>query len=155
MKYSFIKIIGILILSAILIHGCKKKNHSPYVPYTPQGPSNGLVNQAYDFSSLAIDPDYDSVVIRFDWGNGDTSVWSELVTTDQIISMSYTWTLPNVYYIKAQAKDNKQNFSEWSLTYYVTITLPESTFQSNASINASETWDEYIDSNYQFSNTPY
>ena len=127
MKYNLIKIIGILLLLAILIPGCKKKNHPPYAPYTPRGPANGLVNLTYGFSSLAIDPNYDSVAIRFDWGNGDTSDWSKLVGTDQIVTMSYSWALPNTYYVKAQAKDVKEAFSEWSLPLYVTITLPEST----------------------------
>ena len=127
MKYHLIKIISIIIFLAVLTPGCRKKNHPPYAPYTPRGSSNGLVNESYDFSTLAIDPDYDSVAIRFDWGNGDTSDWSKLVTTDQIVTTSYIWTLPNTYYIKAQAKDNKENLSEWSLPHYVTITIPEST----------------------------
>jgi hypothetical protein len=137
MKYLFIKIISIVIVSAILISGCKKKNHPPYAPYTPRGPASGLVNQSYDFSSLAIDPNYDSVAIRFDWGNGDTSDWSQLVATDQIITMSCSWTLPNTYYVKAQAKDQKEAFSEWSLPLYVTITIPESTFHTNPLINTA------------------
>jgi hypothetical protein len=138
LKYRFIKIMGIVIVSFILISGCKKKNHSPYAPYTPRGPANGLVNQSYDFSSLAIDPNYDSVAIRFDWGNGDTSAWSDLVATDQIVTMSYFWTSPNTYYVKTQAKDQKETYSEWSLPLYVTITIPESTFHTKASINNSK-----------------
>lgn len=138
MKYHLIKVLLIVILSVILIPGCKKKNHPPYAPYTPRGPSSGLVNQSYDFSSLAIDPNYDSVAIRFDWGNGDTSEWSQLVATDQIVSMSCSWTLPNIYYVKAQAKDQKEAFSEWSLPLYVSITIPESTYRSNVSINTTE-----------------
>jgi PBP1b-binding outer membrane lipoprotein LpoB len=135
MKYRFIKIINIVIMSAILFSGCKKKNNPPYAPYTPRGPANGLVSESYDFSSLAIDPNYDSVAIRFDWGNGDTSDWSQLVATDQIVTMSCSWTLPNTYYVKTQAKDQKEAFSEWSLPLYVTITIPESTYQANPLIN--------------------
>lgn len=146
-KYNFIKIIIVVILPFIILPGCRKKNHPPYAPYTPQGPSYGLINETYNFSSLAIDPDGDSVAIRFDWGDNDTSDWSELVPTDGMVSMSYSWSMPDTYYVKAQAKDKNDNISEWSLPLIIKIV---ENFPPNTPSIPSGPSIGYIDSAYQF-----
>jgi YVTN family beta-propeller protein len=52
------------------------QNHPPNTPSTPSGPSSGQVGVSYSFSSSATDPDGDAVLIRFAWGDGDTSDWA-------------------------------------------------------------------------------
>ncbi|MFB0510231.1 MAG: Kelch repeat-containing protein [bacterium] len=123
MRPHFIKIIILVILLVFLISGCRKKNQPPYTPYTPNGPTSGVTNNTYQFFSLAIDPDGDSVSIRFDFGNGDTSDWSELVAMERTVRISFSWSVPDTYYVKAQAKDKDENISEWSLPHTVIITL--------------------------------
>lgn len=147
MKYRFIKIIILIILLIIIPPSCHKKNHPPYAPYTPSGPITGLVTTNYDFSSLAVDQDGDSVALRFSWKDGDTSDWSELVPTGEIVSMSYSWSIPDTYYVKAQSKDMKGLISEWSLPLIVKIVdnlPPVPSIPSGLSTG-------YVDSNYQFS----
>jgi len=150
MKYNLIKITNLIILSVILIPGCHKKNRPPYTPYTPSGPSTGKVNTIYNFSSLAIDPDEDSVAIMFDWGDGDTSAWSSRLATGEEVSMSHAWSDSGTYYVKAQAKDEKELTSEWSLPFLIKIVenLPPNTpsIPFGPSIG-------YIDSTYQFSSS--
>ncbi|MFB0510175.1 MAG: PKD domain-containing protein [bacterium] len=147
MKYNLIKITNLIILSVILIPGCHKKNRPPYTPYTPSGPSTGKVNTIYNFSSLAIDPDEDSVAIMFDWGDEDTSAWSSRLATGEEVSMSHAWSDSGTYYVKAQAKDEKELTSEWSLPFLIKIVenLPPNTpsIPFGPSIG-------YIDSTYQF-----
>jgi leucine-zipper-like transcriptional regulator 1 len=125
-KYYSIRLITFLIiLSVVFISGCKK-NRPPHPPYTPSGPSVGAINKKYNFSSLAIDPDGDNITMRFDWGNGDTSVWlSDLaeiwVASEQTVSRSHSWSVPDTYYVRAQAKDKKENISEWSMSHCLVI----------------------------------
>jgi hypothetical protein len=140
-------IIGILIFSVILISGCHKKNRPPHTPYTPSGPTVGIINKNYNYSSLAIDPDGDSVALRFNWEDVDTSGWTELVPTGQMVSMSYYWLIADSYYVRAQAKDKKDNISEWSLPHIVKIVanLPPNTPSIPAGPSIG-----YIDSTYQF-----
>lgn len=121
MRFHFLKIIFILILFSIVVLGCHKKNHPPYTPYTPSGPSSGVTGISYQFTALAIDPDYDSLAIRFDWGNGETSGWSKLAATGDSIEMSFSWSVPDTFYVKAKAKDNNENTSNWSLPLSIII----------------------------------
>lgn len=120
MKFKLINIISIIFL-IILVPGCRKKNHPPYTPYTPIGPVKGVTNISYEFSSKAIDLDDDNVAIRFDWGNGDTSNWSNWVDNEDAIKISFFWQYTDTYYIKAQAKDNNEALSEWSLPHSIII----------------------------------
>jgi len=93
----------------------------PDIPAVPSGPDSGYVSHSYTFSSSATDPDGDQVSIRFDWGDGDTSNWSNFVNSGQTISMSHSYLSTGTYYIKAQAKDDKGNLSDWSSTHSINI----------------------------------
>ena len=123
------KIIVFIALSSIFISGCRK-NHSPYTPYTPIGTTTGRTNISYSFSSMPIDQDGDNVALRFSWGDGDTSGWSELVATEEVIFMRHSWSFPDTYYVRVQAKDEKENTSEWSLPLLVDITENSQPFAS-------------------------
>uniref|UniRef100_A0A7V3VUP4 PKD domain-containing protein n=1 Tax=candidate division WOR-3 bacterium TaxID=2052148 RepID=A0A7V3VUP4_UNCW3 len=89
-------------------------NNPPNKPSTPSGPSIGFEESTYVFSSIAIDPDNDSVAIRFAWGDGDTSAWSNYFPGGDSIRASHSWSLRGIYYITAQAKDKWGAVSEWS-----------------------------------------
>ncbi len=121
MKKYLINIIYIILLVTFL-PGCRKKNQPPYAPYTPIGPSSGVTGFSYIFVTMAIDPDGDSVALRFDWGDGDTSDWTELVATEEVVATFHTWSTADIYYIRTQAKDDNENTSEWSLPLYFVIT---------------------------------
>ena len=98
-------------------------NNSPQVPFYPSGPDSGIVNVRYYFSSLASDPDNDSISIRFSWGDGDTSGWSSLVASGETVKLSHSWSNPGAYYVKAQAKDEQGATSYWSAEFPIVITL--------------------------------
>jgi outer membrane protein assembly factor BamB len=94
----------------------------PLTPSIPSGPSEGKINNSYDFSSSTTDPDGDRISIRFDWGNGDTSDWSPFFTSGDTITTNYIWLNPGTYLVKAQAKDVYDMTSDWSEAYPVAIT---------------------------------
>lgn len=149
MKSNLIKII-LIILLVILISGCRKKNRLPYTPYTPSGPSIGLIQTNLFFSTLTIDPDEDSVALRFYWGYGDTSAWSSWVANEETVSISNSWHLPDTYYVKAQAKDEKEAISAWSLSYPIIITVPETNHPPNVPSILTGPVMGYDDTRYKF-----
>ncbi|MEO0156121.1 MAG: hypothetical protein ABIL07_03315 [candidate division WOR-3 bacterium] len=96
-------------------------NHPPNKPSTPIGPAVGYVDSVYYYTSSAVDPDGDSIAIRFDWGDGTISEWSNYSPGGSSISLSHYWTYPGFYYISAQAKDKKGALSGWSDTLEIRI----------------------------------
>ncbi len=109
-----------LICSTVILSGCKK-NKAPDVPSTPDGPTSGIINIEYTFTSSAEDPEEDSVTIRFDWVDGDTSEWSSWKASGDSVITSHSWSDTGTYNIKAQAKDKKDAFSEWSDWHQIVI----------------------------------
>jgi hypothetical protein len=106
-----------VILSAvgiILFAGCKKPNYAPDTPAVPSGPTSAAVGVEYTFLSSATDPDGDSVAIRFDWGDGDTSNWSSYVLSDDPVAMSHVWQSAATFCVGTQAKDRQGASSAWS-----------------------------------------
>ncbi|MCM8808284.1 MAG: PKD domain-containing protein [candidate division WOR-3 bacterium] len=103
------------------IHSILISSQPPNTPSIPQGPNSGTINTPYTFSSSATDPDNDSIAIRFDWGNGDTSNWSSYVRTGTTVIMSYSYPNEGTFNIRAQAKDIYGSMSEWSAPLTITI----------------------------------
>ena len=98
-------------------------NNYPEPPSKPSGPSSGKPDSFYTLSSSAFDPDGDSISIRFSWGDGDTSNWSNFVPGNQIVVDSHFWDSTGIYYIKAQAKDTYGALSSWSGIKAINIVL--------------------------------
>ena len=93
------------------IVGCSNK---PPEVTTPAGPTDGRTNTTCQFSTFATDPDADSVALRFDWADADTSAWSEWLTPADTCFATHAWTEPGSYEVRAQAKDIHETFSDWS-----------------------------------------
>jgi hypothetical protein len=133
--FKYVKAILIaLIFSAVIFTGCKT-NKAPDKPSTPAGPTKGSIDTAYTFTSSAEDPDDDDVAIRFAWGDGDTSDWSDWQASEDSISMSHSWSDSGSYTIRAQAQDLKEAVSSWSSSHKITI----STSMSNKPPNTPTT----------------
>ncbi len=105
-------------LAFLLVAGCET-NRAPDVPSTPIGPPKVVKDSAASFSSTGTDPDGDSVCIRFDWGDGDTSEWSQSVASGASVAMTHTWTDDTVCAVRAQAMDRGYLTSDWSSSRYV------------------------------------
>jgi len=119
---------GILILGLTLGMTCKKKNQPPGAPSIPSGPSSGRKGDTLRFSTVAEDPDGDSVAVRFDWGDSTMSDWSGLVPSGDSVVMTHVWQRLSSYSIRAQAKDSNETASVWSAEHQLTVASFFTTF---------------------------
>jgi outer membrane protein assembly factor BamB len=103
-------------------HQISITSQAPNSPSTPSGPHTGYVDTSYTFSSSSTDPDGDSVAIRFDWGNGFISNWSNYVASGITVSCNYSYSNSGTFYIKAQAQDIWGDTSVWSSPLTTIIT---------------------------------
>lgn len=108
------QIVLVILGYLFIFSNCQDKNSSPQTPSIPSGPSFGMINTTYRFSSTTTDIDDDSISFRFDWGNGDTSSWSYFVASGDSIVLSYSWLTADTFYIRSQARDKKMHISDWS-----------------------------------------
>jgi outer membrane protein assembly factor BamB len=113
--------IALVALATLLVAGCPK-NHAPDAPLVPSGPSAVTKGSQTQYWSSAVDPDGDSVCIRFDWGDGDTSNWSQYVASGESVSMTHAWSAVGSYSVRAQASDATGGPSKWSPACAVQIT---------------------------------
>lgn len=97
-----------------------KSNNPPDIPAAPIGPDSGVVDN-YIFTSWSLDPDGDSISIKFDWGDGNESNWSPFVGSGETISMAHFYGGIGRYQIKAKAKDMHNAESDWSEPHILTV----------------------------------
>ena len=113
MKYSRI-LSPAAALAALCLVACNQPiNNPPDPPSKPEGPATGRSDSTYTFTTTASDPDGDLVRVRFDWGDGDTSDWSEFVQNGDTVAARHM--LPGgLCAVKAQARDARDALSDWS-----------------------------------------
>jgi hypothetical protein len=102
----------------------------PNTPNTPSGPTQLNIGESGTYSTNTTDPDGDQVQYRFDWdadGSHDYSDWCSLVPSGSTINMDHSWTNSGTYVVKAQARDEYNNTSEWSNGLSISINNPPNT----------------------------
>ncbi len=127
-----------------------EENTPPDQPGKPVGPTLVEAGAVYQYNSSAVDPDGDSVRLRFDWGDGSLSAWSDLVSSGTSVAMSHAWTNISNYLVQVVAQDSNGSNSSWSETLTVMISQvpsegfpPIGTFNipGNTSVNHSMVFD--------------
>ena len=96
-------------------------NQPPEIPLVPAGPDAGHVDSTYEFSTAGGDPNGDSIMFQFDWGDGDTSAWSAPVAESTVVSMAHSWSVAGEFSVRARAKDERNLVSDWSNAHLLTI----------------------------------
>lgn len=99
-------------LALIAVSSCK--NHPPAIAQAPDGPVNCYPNVQYTYGAVATDPNGDNVAVRFDWGDSDTSEWSDYSASGTGVTESHSWADTGTYQVRAQAEDKKLLSSDWS-----------------------------------------
>jgi len=98
---------------------------APNAPSEPDGPAKGGQDSTYSFATVAFHPEDMNVAIRFAWGDGDTSDWSQFVAPGESVTMSHMWPVPDTYAVAAQAKDTGNATSQWSIPHNIRIRMPD------------------------------
>ena len=114
-------------VALLLSTACKRKNHPPDTPSAPTGPSSGFVDTVCYLTASAIDPDEDSVRIRFSWGDGDSTSWSGLVASGAAVSMGHIWREEGIFPVQARAMGKQGATSSWSAAIPETIVPTDNT----------------------------
>jgi hypothetical protein len=80
----------------------------------PQGSTLLEVGVPYEYNSSAIDPENDRVRLRFDWGGGSMSNWTDYISSNTQVSLSHKWLTVSNYTIRVIAQDENTINSSWS-----------------------------------------
>jgi PKD domain-containing protein len=87
-------------------------NQAPLKPSIPTGPTQGRTRRTYTYTTQTTDPDNDTILYQFDWGDGTISDW--LQARDNHGEASYQWLSEGDYQIRVRAKDVFNHESPWS-----------------------------------------
>jgi len=107
-------------------------NHQSFVSQLENlsGLNEALVGDILTFSCIASDPDNDSVSVRVDWDDGQTSPWSDLVPSGTVLQFFHSWSQSGNYEISAQGRDQwhilnekcHNSLSEWTDPILIIVT---------------------------------
>lgn len=96
-------------------------NTAPNIPARPSGPTTGLKNKAYKYTTSTTDPEANQVYYFWDWGDGKTTGWLGPYTSGASITTSHKWSSRGTFLVKVKARDSLGAESGWSATLSVTI----------------------------------
>jgi len=96
-------------------------NGAPKQPDRPSGEIEGYAGTSYTYTSKTTDPENNNIKYKFDWGDGNTSEWSNYFNSGEEISMKYTWENNGEYKVTVIAKDSEGELSDWSKELTVKI----------------------------------
>ncbi len=96
-------------------------------PNTPSitGPTHGVRNAEYTYSTATTDPNGDQVYYWFDWGDGTNSGWLGPYTSGLTITATHSWSELGTYDVKVKAKDTNGATSDWSEPLAISIVLDD------------------------------
>ena len=98
----------------------------PVKPSIPNGPTQGIINIEYTFSSATTDPNGDQIYYMFSWGDGTQSDWLGPYTSGNTASAQHSWSDAGVYEVRVKAKDVNQAESQFSDSLSITIIVKPS-----------------------------
>jgi hypothetical protein len=107
-------------------------NNPPQTPTSPLGPSDGVTDASYFFSTNTLDSDDDQVRYGWDW-NGDDFVdeWSTYIDSGDINTQSHSWSNAGEYSIQVKAEDEHGEQSEFSQIKTIEITENNEPYKPN------------------------
>jgi len=105
------------------------RNNPPAKPVLT-GPTSGVINQAYPFSVVTIEPEGEDVYYLIDWGDGQVDEWLGPYHSSATVEVTHQWDKKGTYTIMAKAKDIHGIESGWGT---LNVAMPtEYTFSFHA-----------------------
>jgi hypothetical protein len=114
-----------------------EENNAPERPLKPSGPAFVELGVEYTYSSSSFDVDDDHIRLKFDWGDGNFSSWSDYVDSNTTVSMSYNWSVISSYKVRVIAQDSQGLNSSWSEPLNVSVSQEDSEIPPVVEINLS------------------
>ena len=112
-------------------------------PSIPSGPTSGVADNSYSYSTSAIDPSGSYLKYTFNWGDGTTSTTS-FVKSGTKASMSHTWADSGTYKVTATATNNVSVSSGKSPALSVKIICPPGETNKNGYCQCPSTGQQYV-----------
>jgi len=101
-------------LLALMLVTVACRRERPEVPDVPAGPRWALRGDTAAFTTVGCAPRNDVVSYRFDWGDGDTSAWTDWYDGGQRSKVLHIWGRDGLFEVRAQARDRRDQCSDWS-----------------------------------------
>ena len=114
-----------------------EENNAPEKPLKPTGATFVEMGVEYTYSSSTYDIDEDQVRLKFDWGDGNYSTWSNFVDSNTTVSMSYSWNSISNYNVRVIAQDSEGLNSSWSSPINVSVSQVDVEIPTVININIS------------------
>jgi len=96
------------------------ENQPPSIP-TITGPLKGKVGNSYQYNYSSTDLEGDNVSYYIEWMDGDITPWTDYQLSGTLYSESHIWTKRGTYTIRAKAKDEYLEESDWA---ELEVTIP-------------------------------
>jgi hypothetical protein len=103
-------------------------NNPPNKPSRPSGKLIVKLGSRETYSSSAIDPDGDQVLLLFDWGDGSFSDWLGPHDSGDTVESRHSWYQKGSFQIKVKAMDVLDAESVWSDPLIITVTKSRNKF---------------------------
>ncbi|MDG6219700.1 MAG: hypothetical protein QCI00_09735, partial [Candidatus Thermoplasmatota archaeon] len=96
-------------------------NNPPNTPSKPSGPTSGIVGYWYLYTTVATDPDGDSISYGWDGGDGIVDYWTGYYPSGTVCSVYIKFLSVGTYKLQIKAKDYHGAESNFSPPLFVTI----------------------------------
>jgi len=126
-------------------------SNPPATPDKPTGPTHGVLNVEYSFSSKTTEPDGDQIYYMFSWGDGTYSEWLGPYNSGTTVTGSHPWSAVGSYDVKVKAKDVYGVQSSWSDS--LTISIVDNNPPNTPTINGPASGKPGVSYLYTFSTT--
>jgi len=84
----------------------------PLLP--PVGPRSSNFNEPCSFTINTIDPENNSILYLFDWGDGLNSSWQGLYQSGDNCTINHSWLTQGIYQVRVKAMDILGYETQWS-----------------------------------------
>jgi DNA-binding beta-propeller fold protein YncE len=108
-----------LVLATLAVLQCSLR--FPVAPGPPAGPQTTLRGERTEYVVHYTDKGADPFAVRFSWGDGDTSAWTDYMPNGAGVLESHVWTEPGLYEVCAQARTTRSRPTAWSYPLVVRV----------------------------------
>ena len=90
-------------------------------PDPPSGDSQGSSGTPVQLQATHTDVEGDDLIYQFDFGDGETSPWTDSYSSGQVCEIEHTYDVDGQYDVKVRVQDDWGEESSWSGGFTVTI----------------------------------